>query len=175
MLILLSVIWIASTASDGIVGLANRAPGLPSGESRLELFESTTKLIGDFPFTGGGLRSFAGLYSQYIRVTPDFLFSYSHNFYLDVLLEQGIIGGFVLLILILGSAWLLVKQVLGVREDSITSLLYEAVLIGFLVLLIHGRAVVRNRVKSQPEKEENDRNRQVCRAVAGDFYHEYRL
>ena len=138
MLILLSVIWIASTASDGIVGLANRAPGLPSGESRLELFESTTKLIGDFPFTGGGLRSFAGLYSQYIRVTPNFLFSYSHNFYLDVFLEQGLIGGFVLLVLILGSAWLLANKVYDDREDLQAAPLTEAVLIGILILLIHG-------------------------------------
>ncbi len=138
LLILLPVIWIASTAPGGIVGLANRAPGLPSGENRLELFESTTKLIGDFPFTGGGLRSFAGLYSQYIRVTPYFLFSYSHSFYLDVLLEQGFFGGFVLLIMILGSAWLLIKQVHGDREDLQSAPLTEAVLIGILVLLIHG-------------------------------------
>ncbi|MFC1922880.1 O-antigen ligase family protein [Chloroflexota bacterium] len=138
LLILLPVIWIASTAPEGIIGLANRAPGLPSGESRLELFESTTKLIGDFPFTGGGLRSFAGLYSQYIRVTPYFLFSYSHNFYLDVLLEQGFIGGFVLLFLILGSAWILVRRVYGDREDLQAAPLSEAVLIGILVLLIHG-------------------------------------
>ena len=137
-LILLPVIWIASTGPEGIVGLANRAPGLPSGESRLELFESTTKLIGDFPFTGGGLRSFAGLYSQYIRVTPYFLFSYSHNFYLDVLLEQGFIGGFVLLFLIVGSAWMLARRVYGDREDLQAELISEAVLIGILVLLIHG-------------------------------------
>lgn len=138
LLILLPVIWIASTAPEGIIGLANRAPGLPSGESRLELFESTTKLIGDFPFTGGGLRSFSGLYSQYIRVTPYFLFSYSHNFYLDVLLEQGFIGGFVLLFLILVSAWMLARRVYDDRKALQAAPLSEAVLIGILVLLIHG-------------------------------------
>jgi tetratricopeptide (TPR) repeat protein len=137
-LILIPAFWILGTYPEGIIGLANRIPGLPSGESRLELFESTTKLIGDFPFTGGGLRSFAGLYSQYIRVTPYFLFSYAHNFYLDVLLEQGFMGGFVLLIMILGSAWLLAKQVHRDREDLQATLLSEAVLVGILVLLIHG-------------------------------------
>lgn len=137
-LILIPAFWILGTYPEGIIGLANRIPGLPSGESRLELFESTTKLIGDFPFTGGGLLSFAGLYSQYIRVTPYFLFSYGHNFYLDVLLEQGFIGGFVLIILILGSAWLLAKQVHRDREDLQATLLSEAVLVGILVLLIHG-------------------------------------
>ena len=138
LVILIPTIWILSAFTGGIDGLANRIPGLPTGETRLELFESTVKLMEDFPFTGGGLRSFAGLYSQYIMVTPYFLFSYGHNFYLDVLLEQGIIGGLVLLVLILGSAWMLAKQVHGTREDLEVTLISEAVLVGLLILFIHG-------------------------------------
>ncbi|NIS46259.1 MAG: hypothetical protein GWN61_09585, partial [candidate division Zixibacteria bacterium] len=58
--------------------------------SRLEISRNTLYLIGDFPFTGGGLNSFAGLYSQYILIIPHFLFNYSHNLFLDVALQQGI-------------------------------------------------------------------------------------
>lgn len=60
--------------------------------SRLEISKNTLYLIGDFPFTGGGLNSFAGLYSQYILIIPHFLFNYSHNLFLDIALQQGILG-----------------------------------------------------------------------------------
>jgi tetratricopeptide (TPR) repeat protein len=64
----------------------------PSFISRLGIAKDTIYLLADFPFTGGGLGSFAGLYSQYILVIPYFMFSYSHNLYLDIALEQGILG-----------------------------------------------------------------------------------
>jgi tetratricopeptide (TPR) repeat protein len=57
---------------------------------------------------------------------------------LDVLLEQGFIGGFVLLVLILGSAWLLARRVYSDREYLQATLASEAVLVGILILLIHG-------------------------------------
>jgi hypothetical protein len=130
--------WFAMTYSGGVIALIDRVPGSPSGGSRYELAQSAVKLIGDFPITGGGLRSFPGLFSQYIMVTPYFLFAYSHNLFLDVILEQGWIGGFALLVVILGSLWLLVRQVNFNRKDAHVGLLSEAVLVSILVLLLHG-------------------------------------
>jgi O-antigen ligase len=137
-ILVIPAILLIITSPGGFVGLVDLAPGLPSGDSRLELFQSTVKLIGDFPFTGGGLRSFAGLYSQYIMVTPYFLYSYGHNFYLDTILEQGFLGGFALFVLILGSIWYVVKQVLNDSSDYQVTIISEAVLVGVIVLLIHG-------------------------------------
>jgi tetratricopeptide (TPR) repeat protein len=126
------------TYADGIVGLADHLPGLPSGESRLDLAVNTAKLIGDYPFTGGGLRSFPGLYSQYIMVIPNLLFSYSHNFYLDVIIEQGWLGGLGLMIIFLGSGWILFRRLASNRENSQVTLASEAILIGLIVILFHG-------------------------------------
>jgi hypothetical protein len=138
LLLLIPVLWVIGTFPGGVVGLADRLPGLPSGESRLDLAVNTTKLIGDYPFTGGGLRSFAGLYSQYMMVTPYFLFAYSHNFYLDIFLEQGLLGGIAILAVVLGGAWMLIGRAREAREDSLIAHLAEAVFIGIVVMLLHG-------------------------------------
>jgi tetratricopeptide (TPR) repeat protein len=104
----------------------------------LDLARSAVDLIADFPFTGGGLAAFAGLFSQYIRITPFFLFAYSHNFYLDVTLEQGVVGGLVSLWIFLGSGWLLARQVFAGHKDSKTAWLTSAALASWLVICLHG-------------------------------------
>lgn len=142
-LIILSIIavpavWFVSGYPGGFIALLDRLPGLASGESRLDLAISATKLIEDYPFTGGGLRSFPGLFSQYIMVTPYFLFAYSHNFYLDIILEQGFLGGLALLVVFFGSALILAKRILVDQEDHQLKILGEAVIIGLIVILVHG-------------------------------------
>ncbi len=94
----------------GLIGLVNRLPGLASGESRWEIYQNTIRLVADYPFTGGGLHSFPGLYSRYILNIPYFLFDYSHNLYLDILLEHGQLGFLAFLGLILGSLWLVLRS-----------------------------------------------------------------
>jgi O-antigen ligase len=138
LVISIPVMITAATGTGGIISLAERLPGLSSGMSRLELVENTSKLIQDFPITGGGLRSFAGLYSQYIMVTPFFLFAYSHNFYLDLILELGWFGALAVITLFLTSALTLIRQMGSKRESSLVTLLSEAVMVGFIVVLLHG-------------------------------------
>ncbi len=94
---------VAFAYPGGPIGLANSMPGPPSASSRLELTESALKLVGDFPITGGGLNSFPGLYSRYIREIPFFISLNSHNMYLDVGVEQGILGGLDFSIIYRGS------------------------------------------------------------------------
>jgi O-antigen ligase len=117
----------------GLVGLTGSLPGSDSTVSRLEIAGNTVKLIADFPFTGGGLASFPGLYSQYMMITPFFLFSYSHNMYLDIALEQGIIGLLVYLVVLGGTVWQLGK---GKRYRRIR----WAIFVSLLVVVIHGFA-----------------------------------
>ena len=135
---ILPLAWVISTMPGGIVSMAERIPGLPTGGSRYELAMNTSKLVGDYPFTGGGLRSFPGQYSQYILVIPYFLFAYSHNFYLDVFFEQGIIGGIAILGVIVGAAWMLMARDGSFSKTSISFLLSGAVIMSTFVLLIHG-------------------------------------
>jgi hypothetical protein len=82
-------------------------PGPDRTGSRLDIFQQTLYLIGDMPFTGGGLASFGGHFSQYIRVTPFFIYSYAHNLYLDLALEQGVIGLLLFMALYFGALALL--------------------------------------------------------------------
>jgi hypothetical protein len=137
-LVLVPSIWLIATYPGGAVGLTKLLPGVPSGESRSDLALNTSKIIGDYPFTGGGLQSFPGLYSQYIMVTPYFLFSYSHNFYLDLILEQGFAGGLAVLVVIIGGGLIALERNTNKEKGSLSSLLTESVLVSTLIVLIHG-------------------------------------
>lgn len=125
----------------GLIGLVNRLPGLASGESRWEIYQNTIRLIGDYPFTGGGLYSFPGLYSQYILNIPYFLFDYSHNLYLDLLLEHGLFGFLVVMGVILGSlgkvVWGEFRET-GENVGELSSCYRWAAIVSLLTVLAHG-------------------------------------
>lgn len=101
----------AVTASVALIGLlpggwaevAHRLLGSASGAARVDLVVNTFHLATDFLFTGGGLRAFEGLYSRYAMVIQVPLFTYGHNLYLDVLLEQGVFGWLALVGMLLGA------------------------------------------------------------------------
>lgn len=129
--------------ADGPLALLGNLPGRDNVTSRLDLFRQTLALIGDFPFTGGGLAAFPGLYSQYIAVTPFFQFNYSHNLWLDVTLEQTALGTLALIWMLAGSSLLLWRTVTSskqrprhIRHDL--SLFRWATLIGLVAMMLHG-------------------------------------
>jgi hypothetical protein len=122
----------------GVLGIVNKLPGLPDGESRLDLAQSALQLIADYPLTGGGLRSFPGLYSQYIMVTPFLLFEYSHNFLLDVALEQSIFGWLAIVLVYGISIFLLVKFIATCHLESELQIIAEATLVSIVVVVLHG-------------------------------------
>lgn len=72
--------------------LVANLPGMGTFFSRASLFRDTLNLTAAFPFTGAGLATFPGLYSQYIERIPVPFYYYGHNLYLDLLLEQGPLG-----------------------------------------------------------------------------------
>lgn len=137
MAFLIFTAWLIADTSR-LLEFSDRLPGLPTGGSRIELAQSTFRLIEDYPFTGGGLHAFAGNYSRYIMLNPYFLFAYSHNFYLDVVFEQGLIGGGATLALFgisLGLLWRIVTQS-DFRQGGL--LFAEAYLAALIILLVHG-------------------------------------
>jgi len=117
---------------------ANQLPGGQSSASRLALYRDAYHLINDFWYTGAGLDSFAGLYSHYIMDSPFFLFSYSHNFYLDVALEQGLFGFLALTFTLAVSAWQLGKLAFRQGIGSALQVWSGAGFTSLLIVILHG-------------------------------------
>jgi O-antigen ligase len=92
------------------VGYASTGYSYSTG-SRAELFGRSLSLIVDFPFTGGGLAAFPGLYSYYTLGIPFFNVINSHNLFLDVALEQGLLGGLAFLVIFLMSIWWMASEI----------------------------------------------------------------
>ncbi len=104
---------------------------------RLELFRSGLWILRDFPFTGGGLNSFPGLFSQYVLVIPYYSILNSHNMFLDVMIEQGILGGLSFILLYLIATW----HLLSAWRDHPSRqwrLLYFAAGISLFTTILHG-------------------------------------
>jgi tetratricopeptide (TPR) repeat protein len=124
----------AYTRFNSLLNLANGLPGAASAGSRAEIAWNTFHLSRDYLFTGGGLAAFPGLYARYLRIIPVYEYGYSHNLYLDLLLEQGIFG--------LGAfLWIAVSSLglafLAMRRNQP---LAAAVFAGLAILLLHGFA-----------------------------------
>lgn len=81
------------------------APG-----NRLEILPQALNLVTDFPFTGGGLGSFPGLFSRYILIIPWLFMPHASNLFLDTLVEQGVLGLIALAGIFVGSFWLLATR-----------------------------------------------------------------
>ncbi len=109
---------LAVALPGGLLALAGSVPGAATAGSRLVLYRQTLALIADFPFTGGGLAAFPGLYAQYIAVTPFFQFNYSHNLWLDVWLEQTLLGLLALLAVMGGAGALLWRTAVTVDDST---------------------------------------------------------
>jgi tetratricopeptide (TPR) repeat protein len=134
-LLVLGLLFALPGSLDRILTLT---PGLPTGEIRLGIDRLTLPLIGDFPFTGGGLGAFTGLFSQYMLVIPHVMFTYGHNLYLDVALEQGLAGLALLLAVYLGSAFLLARSPGPEIEPPPGKLLRQAALTSLVITSLHG-------------------------------------
>ena len=103
--------------------------------SRAELFSRSVYLLFAFPFTGGGLGSFPGLYSQYLLGIPFFNVPNSHNLFLDVGIEQGLFGGLSFLVLYLASIWFVSSSLIQDQDDPIFN---QIILFSLIVAVIHG-------------------------------------
>ncbi|MBN1668465.1 MAG: tetratricopeptide repeat protein [Anaerolineales bacterium] len=148
---LLIGILILTTYPGGPLALVNKLPGPANAGSRLDLIQANLHLMADFPFTGGGLASFPGLYSHYLQVLPFFQLAHGHNLLLDISMEQGLLAG-LLFLAILTTAGLLgfrqLAQSSNRPKDSTTSpapyspnpypLLIGPSLASLLTLFTHG-------------------------------------
>ena len=128
----------AIVESDWIARTMDRLPGFPFGLSRLDLLANSWNLLADFPFTGGGLRSFPGLYSQYILHIPFLFLEYSHHLYMDIAVEQGVVGWLSFMVIFFGSLLLSVVRFVKSRDLGQGAYIQLAVIAGLVVVAIHG-------------------------------------
>lgn len=103
--------------------------------SRAELFSRSLYLLFAFPITGGGLGSFPGLYSQYLLDIPFFNVSNSHNLFLDVGIEQGLLGGLSFFSLYVAALWTVARAIAGKAGDRTFQ---RIVLFSLIVAFVHG-------------------------------------
>jgi hypothetical protein len=112
-------------------------PGEYGENTRAELFERGTYFLLDFPITGSGLNSFPGQYSQYMIVIPHFYFINSYNMFLDVAIEQGLIGGLALILIYLGSIWLVSRLIVYTQSQQMRFFSWLC-LFALIFSIVHG-------------------------------------
>ncbi|HDQ73034.1 MAG TPA: tetratricopeptide repeat protein [Chloroflexi bacterium] len=101
---------------------------------RLEVYRNSVYLIQDFPLTGIGLgEQFAMTLSRYALLIQVPFLTYSHNLYLQVWLEQGLLG-------IVAWLWTLAVfyQATFTYSKRGPDLLYQATWLGLTANLLHG-------------------------------------
>lgn len=136
MIFLAALVLLLYVGPTSIGGSVNGNDSYGSG-ARAELFWRSLRLISDFPFTGGGLGAFPGLYSQYILGIPNYYLPNAHNMFLDVFIEQGIFGGVAFLIIFLASLWLIAAK--SANEENAHRRLFDRLLLASLIIAFaHG-------------------------------------
>ncbi len=105
--------------------------------TRAELFRRSLYFLREFPFTGAGLNAFPGLYSYYMLGVPFFYLPNSHNLFLDVAIEQGILAGLLYLFMFLGSVWFVSRSI--IKAPSAEILVFSwLVLFALIISIVHG-------------------------------------
>lgn len=115
--------------------LVQPTPGGLPGADRVMLWRDGLTLLGDAPFTGLGLRSTMMALSTYVYIVHVGFISHVHNLYLELAVEQGLIGlvawGFLII-----SAW---AALVRARRRQVTPVgMQAAVAAALTALLVHG-------------------------------------
>jgi O-antigen ligase len=132
------VIWVLARGSLNAV---NEIPFLPrlvtllfNRPDRFAVIWNSLILARDFPYTGIGLGDqFSLVYSRYQMILPYVYLTYSHNLYLQVWLEQGLLGLTLWIGLIISVLFQLKLPAVEPRRIQL-----EAAWTGLAAILIHG-------------------------------------
>ena len=119
----------------GILPLRAMALGGLDLANRPALFSQAALLVRDYPFTGCGLGGFSLVHSTYALLIHVPIISHAHSLFLDIAVEQGIVGALAAVLVWGGAGWL------GMRELSLAKgprPVLTAGLLSLVVLLIHG-------------------------------------
>jgi hypothetical protein len=133
-LLMAGAFWAAVTlpAFGRLVGTAGA--GGESAMGRAAIWQSMLPLVGDYFFTGSGLGSTMMVYSSYVIMMHVGYLSHAHNLYLQIAIEQGILG-LAAFIWLASSA---IRTLLNPDVDRVPGLsLRIAALASITVLVVH--------------------------------------
>lgn len=95
-------------APDLLLRALGSIPGAGQALGRAELYRQAWDLIGDAIFSGSGLGMFGMVYATYARLDWVHFLAHAHNVFLEVWIEQGVLGFAALLWLVIAfyaAAW----------------------------------------------------------------------
>lgn len=104
-------LWLAAAAGCGaaVMALLLSTPLgnqlLDLGGDRRAIWQNSVDLIGDYPITGLGLAGFEMVYATYALLTHVGYTAHAHNLWLNMWLNQGIVGVMALAGMVLNAVW----------------------------------------------------------------------
>jgi hypothetical protein len=120
-----------------IIAASQALPGANTTISRIELLRNAPVLVQDYPIIGAGLGGFQMLYSSYVLLSHVGYSIHSHNLFLDVSVEQGLLA-------LLALSWMWILFALAVWRGLLHSHRRRgsdalgAAALSLVVVLIHG-------------------------------------
>lgn len=115
--------------------LVQPAPSVLLAGERVALWRDGLALIGDAPFTGSGLRSTMMALSTYVYILHVGFISHVHNLYLELAVEQGLVGLVAWGFLVLSALNALVQ---ARRSQVLPAGMQAALAAALTALLVHG-------------------------------------
>jgi O-antigen ligase len=137
LLALLVALGIGAAWPGGLAAMLATLPGPDVGTGRVELLRNSLTLVRDYPFIGAGLGSFQMLYSTYVLMTHVGFSIHSHNLFLNVSVELGLLALLALTwmwLLFAAAAW---RGLMGPVTRPGRGALGAAIL-SLMVVLTHG-------------------------------------
>ena len=124
-------------------GLTNVLAG-PSNVSRvdrIDVYKRSLSIIKSFPIFGSGLGTFGEIFKKY-QDMPWVYFDYTHNQYLQIFVEEGLIGGFIFLCYFVYLGFIGVKNIYKdkfskFKQSFPKNLLYIFIFSGVLASMLH--------------------------------------
>lgn len=136
LLVAAMLVIVGIVAAVGTTRLWHSITNMESMLSRVTLYREGWDLLPDFFLFGGGLGSFPGLFSRYAIGIQVPLYTHAHNFFLDLILGQGVLGVVAYLAVILMSGRKIIAAL--IRGGSQGWYLEGAVLLALAAPLLHG-------------------------------------
>ena len=93
-----------------------------SGDTRVQIWSETRRLIAAFPLFGCGLGGFQSAFFRYKQVAPQHTVDFAHNDYLQLLAELGLVGFTLLAALVVAALWAAVRGALRGGRPEVSAL-----------------------------------------------------
>jgi hypothetical protein len=136
--VILVALFLLIRFPDSVLNFVGGIPQFSWFENRFIVIDNTLHLTKDFPFTGGGLGSFPGLYSLYILGIPYTFITHGSNIFLQMAEEHGMIGSIAYLSIVIGGIFILLQRLYKKDVEGNQLYLVYLSLVGYAALFVVG-------------------------------------